>query len=561
MNARDQRENMRLRLVLRLLRPGQRLRALYLICERIALGICDLLLAGAMYVLFLELQDSRPAHLPHWLPQTALAAASWTVAIVLLRLLLDLSVSYSVTRFTQDLYAEFLDRLVRGYTGMNWNAFVQRNRSELIKHAMTTALDAAYSYQLVIEMVGGAIVIAVMVASLVFQSAALAGSMAVLALGLYLLHKRGLQDRLRGASAVRERSQRMLQRLLTEMFASIREVRSYRNYDFFHERMNEQTRDLGVSNTQLALLPQVSRIFAEQGVVLLFLGIIVAVLVRGGSVHRMLSLLLFYFVVSRRLLPLISQSVLLYGQLHGAQENLQVIDLELRECAAQERPTLAEVLPGPGNALELDEVSYAFANGRRVLDRIILHVSEGETVLLRGMSGSGKSSLLNLIAGVSQPLSGDIRIDRVHTAYVPQEIVLLDDSVRNNLLFGSEDIPDGELMEALQIANLQDFVKSLPEELDTCIGDNGVMFSGGQRQRLGIARAIVRKPRLLLLDEATSALDVENERQILERLAHGNRAVLLVTHRVYGEDIADRTLWLDAGKLVREIPEKELAER
>ena len=539
-------------MLLSLLRPAQRMHALYLVCERIALGLCDLLLAAAMYVLFVQLQGGAPQHLAAWLPKSALVTTCWTALVILARLLLDLSASYGVTRFTQNLYAEFSERLVRGYGEMNWSAFVQRNRSELVKHALTTAQDAAYSYQVYIELVAGAAVVVVMAASLLYQSAALAGAMALLVLALYALHKRVLQSRLRRASAVREQSHRALQRVLTEIFASAREIRAYQNQDFFHNLMNKQSRELGASNAQLALLPQVSRISAEQGVVLLFLGIIAIVLARGGDVHRILSLLLFYFVVSRRLLPLISQIALQYGHLQGAQENLQVIDDEIRKCEAQKPHATVAALPRAGDVLELNGVSYAFANGPLVLDNITLRVSEGETVLLRGMSGGGKSSLLNLIAGVSQPLNGEVRIDRSCAAYVPQEIVLLDDSVRNNMLFGLPDAPDTVLMDALETANLRSFVEALPDGLETQVGDNGVMFSGGQRQRLGIARAVLRQPKLLLLDEATSALDAENESEILERLAWGDRAVLLVTHRVYGKDIAHRTLLIHAGKLVNQ---------
>src|SRR6185437_12057643 len=108
--------------------------------------------------------------------------------------------------------------------------------------------------------------------------------------------------------------------------------------------------------------------------------------------------------------------------------------------------------------------------------------------------------------------------------YVPQEIALLDDSIRNNLLFGLPNKSDQELMAALATAQLTDFVAAQPSRLDTGVGDNGALFSGGQRQRLGLARAILRGPRLLLLDEATSALDAENERRILESLSASSRS-------------------------------------
>jgi ATP-binding cassette subfamily B protein len=137
----------------------------------------------------------------------------------------------------------------------------------------------------------------------------------------------------------------------------------------------------------------------------------------------------------------------------------------------------------------------------------------------------------------------------------------LDDSIRNNLLFGLQGKSDEELMRALAAAVLDGFVETQPLGLDTGIGDNGALLSGGQRQRLGLARAILRQSQLLLLDEATSALDEENERQVLENLSASGKAILLVTHRVHTHSLARRVFRIEQGLLIEEMRPNLRADR
>lgn len=211
-------------------------------------------------------------------------------------------------------------------------------------------------------------------------------------------------------------------------------------------------------------------------------------------------------------------------------------------------------LPDVGLIMEFKQVSFCFHKGFPILRDVSFCLHKRETVVLYGVSGIGKSSLLNLIAGVSQPGTGVVYVDRTSIAYVPQEIPLLDDSIRNNLLFGLPAKSDEELMKALAIAMLDVFVAIQPLGLETAVGENGALLSGGQRQRLGLARSILRGGQLILLDEATSALDEENERQILQNLSASGKAVLLVTHRIHVQAFAQRVLRLQDGCLIEEFP-------
>ncbi|WP_263356206.1 ABC transporter ATP-binding protein [Acidicapsa ligni] len=547
-----------LRSALHLVGNRQRFTFAWLIVARVAVGICDLLLAGSMYFLFLLLQGAPPTHHLWWTPKTTLSAALTTSALVVLRTLMDISSTRAVVSHIQRLYTEILLRLTTGYNEMQWSRFVERNRSELLNHAMYSAREAANFYHLVIEMITSIVVVLVMTVALVYQNPAAACGLGVAVLLFYVIHRFFIRTKLQKAVSEREQSLRVLQRSLADMFSSGKEIRSYGIESFFQNRIGKQARDVAAGHLQVVLLPQIARILADQGVVLLFLFIVVAVQLRNGDTRQLLSLLVFYFVLSRRLLPLISQISFMAGQMESSYKNVQVVAYEFNDCMLHRMVAPTMQLPDEDLVIEIDRVSFSFHEDVPILRNVSLYMRRGETVVLHGVSGSGKSSLLNIVAGVLQPNSGDVRVDRANIAYVPQDIALLDDSIRNNLLFGLAAKSDAELMSALAIARLDEFVAAQPQGLDTGVGDNGALFSGGQRQRLGLARAILRGSRLLLLDEATSALDEENESRILESLSTSGMAVLLVTHRAHRRAYAQRVFRLQQGRLIEE-PVSELS--
>ena len=220
------------------------------------------------------------------------------------------------------------------------------------------------------------------------------------------------------------------------------------------------------------------------------------------------------------------------------------------------RPVAAVPLPPGGLDVVLDRVDFSHGPDV-VLTGVSARLAPGEVVALVGSTGSGKTTLCNLIAHLIDPGAGEIRIGGVRlldveptdlrrtTALVFQETFLFADTVRENLAMG-DDIPDADIVAALEIARARAFVERLPNGLDEVIGERGVTLSGGQRQRIALARALLRQPRLLLLDDATSAVDAKVERAILDGLRDSVAATtLVVAHRVSTIALADRVLLLD----------------
>lgn len=239
-------------------------------------------------------------------------------------------------------------------------------------------------------------------------------------------------------------------------------------------------------------------------------------------------------------------------------EVLESSDLEQQE----NQPPAPQPLKGE---IIFDKISYSYPQGREVaLKNVSLQISAGETIALVGGSGAGKSTLVGLAIGLRRPSVGRVLLDgidlreinlrsyRRQIGVVPQTTILFNGTVRENVTFGLAKVSDAELWEILSQANLADFVRSLPQQLNTPLGEGGARVSGGQKQRLAIARAMARNPRIILLDEATSALDSESERLVQEaliRLTQG-RTTLIVAHRFSTIRHAHRIVVLSKGQIV-----------
>jgi len=264
---------------------------------------------------------------------------------------------------------------------------------------------------------------------------------------------------------------------------------------------------------------------------------------------------------------LITSSILgLVGTLPQITKGLDSIRSigEVLECPDLEDNEGKLPLEAVTGAFRFENVEFAYPNAPApALTKFSLNVAAGETIALVGPSGAGKSTVVKLVIGFIRPTSGgmwvddhamanyDLRTYRRFLSVVPQESVLFDGSIRENVTYGLPSVPERVVKQALIDANAWEFVINLPKGLDTSVGERGARLSGGQKQRLAIARALVRNPRVLILDEATSALDTEAESQIqeaLERLMRG-RTTFVVAHRLSTIRNAHRIVVLEKGRI------------
>ncbi len=227
------------------------------------------------------------------------------------------------------------------------------------------------------------------------------------------------------------------------------------------------------------------------------------------------------------------------------------------------------------NSIEFKDVSFSYNEYREVLKDINLKINKSEVIALVGASGAGKSTIADLLARFYDISKGEILIDGINIknikidslrkmiGIVPQEVILFNDTIRNNILFGLSNIPEELLIETSKSANAYDFIMETEKGFDTVIGERGMKLSGGQKQRLAMARTFLRNPQILILDEATSSLDSESEslvQEALEKLME-NRTSIIIAHRLSTVKNADRLYVLDEGKIVQSGTHKELIEQ
>jgi ABC-type multidrug transport system fused ATPase/permease subunit len=216
--------------------------------------------------------------------------------------------------------------------------------------------------------------------------------------------------------------------------------------------------------------------------------------------------------------------------------------------------------------VELTNVTFSYSNkSDKVLSQVNLSIKAGEIIAIVGPSGAGKTTMADIILGVISPDIGLVKISNNDPlmaidkwpgaiAYVPQDVMVSNCSIRENVGLGypNEEIDDNLVLQSLKIAHLDKFIQTLPEGLQSNVGDRGTKLSGGQRQRLGIARAVFTKPKLLVLDEATSSLDGQSEADISDSIndMRGEITVILIAHRLSTVKNADKVVYLESGKIV-----------
>lgn len=328
-------------------------------------------------------------------------------------------------------------------------------------------------------------------------------------------------------------------------------------------------------NRLIAVLP---RYFVEAVCMSsLLLAIIVKMFWGQGDITNYIPQLAVFAVAAFRLLPAVGKINEHVANILYTAPSVDLIYHDLKQIEEEPEVKIKEELDWEfQKEIRVKNVTYHYPDAEElVLNQVNLIIPRGKTVAFIGPSGAGKTTMVDVILGLLKPQMGKVYADELNIhkhqyvwqkeiGYIPQVIYLSDDTIRNNIAFGirEEEISEAAMMEAVKKAQLYDFVESLPDGLDTIVGDRGVRLSGGQRQRIGIARALYHDPEVLVLDEATSALDNDTEAAVMEAIDHlqGQKTILIIAHRLTTIRNADIVYEVADGKVCEKSKQEVLGE-
>ena len=474
---------------------------------------------------------------------------------------------WRLNTFICDLLGSISYQLYSGYLKLPWTFHMQRNSAELILNTNTESGLLAFGVQAFLTFVGEGVILCGILFLLLMISpvetliiASVLGS-TVYVVNLYVKKRLVLW----GKERLYHEKARLQQ--LQQGLRNIKDVKLLgREKEFSSQYDEHNTKVVGYA-AKVTATTEINRLLLELFGLMALAILVIVLVIRSSSLDTLLPRVGLFAVAAFKLLPFVNR---ITNALYNMRYRLPSINKIFKELQIMKESstTQNEERLSFNKVISLNNVSYRY-DGKEcnVLNSVTVDIFKGSSIGFIGSSGAGKSTLIDLILGLLTPSNGQILVDGVdihnklsgwqkQIGYVPQNIYLIDDTIRRNIALGvpEAEIDDAAVARALHLAQLEEFLKTLPEKENTVIGENGVRLSGGQRQRIGIARALYNDPEVLVLDEATSALDSITEYEVMREVnaLHGSKTLIIIAHRLSSLSGCDRLYELESGSLVRE---------
>ena len=466
-------------------------------------------------------------------------------------------------------------QLFRSYLYQPYAFHLQRNSAVLIRNSqnsglvMTGIIDPILVISSDILVTAGLLVLLIKLEPI--------GSIATISIfGLTSwIFRKFTNSRIKTWGEIQNFHKRMLLQHLQQGFGGVKDVKILGTEEYFASQYGENL----LKNSEVVRRFSIAQTLPRFGLeILTIIGLAVLVstmVLLDSELPEILPVLGLFGAAAFRLLPAVNRLISNFQIINVSRPQVNEVfeDLDLPDQLNHknsDRSTLT-------SAISIVDISFSYAESlKNVVSGVSVKIGRGEAVGLIGSSGSGKSTLVDILLGLLEPNSGKVLVDGsdIHDdlrgwqdqiGYVPQSIFLTDDTLRRNVAFGlpKDKIDDDAVRSAIRSAQLEEFVASLPDGMETVVGERGVRLSGGQRQRIGIARALYNNPDVLVLDEATSSLDTDTEHGVMQAVQalQGDKTVIIVAHRLSTVEYCDRLYRLENAQIVDEGTFSEVTSR
>ncbi|HKM01630.1 MAG TPA: ABC transporter ATP-binding protein [Sedimentibacter sp.] len=461
--------------------------------------------------------------------------------------------------------------LLQIYLNKPYEYFLNVNTSEVLRtvYSDTTGVFALLlqCIQFITELVV-ALFLGVTILLIDFKMAMIMG---VLLIGATASINRILKPKIGKIGEASRQKQSLMYKSILQSIMGIKDVKVFAKEESFlqaYKIHGKEYYNLNRNNSVLGSTPRLIVEFVSIGGILFYLAIAI---VAGQNISSMIPQLTGFTVAAMRLMSCVSRMSTYLSSIAYYKPTLDFVyaNVDLPQHAKQKSDSLVEQQADNlklSTKIELRDITFKYPNTTKLIfDHADMTIAVGTSVGIVGSSGAGKTTIVDIILGLLDIEKGQVLCDGKdvfsnykswlsNIGYIPQTISMMDDTIRANIAFGylDADISEERVWQVLSEAQLEEFVKNLPEGLDTKIGERGVRLSGGQRQRIGIARALYHNPELLILDEATSALDNDTEAAIMEAINHfhGKKTMLIIAHRLKTIEKCDILYKVEDGKII-----------
>ena len=483
------------------------------------------------------------------------------IMLFLIKTIFQLYINYLIAKFPYDLLLSKTTLLHKIYLNTNYLSLIKNNSNELIKNLTKTLDMASYSYVVYLQYLSSIITALVLITVLFindfFTSISLIGIFGTIGFLIYLNTKK-IQVK---AGKNREEALSEVYKQASESILSIKEIKLNNKESFFNSIFHKSNSKLASALKRNIFIPTLPSTILEFVAIAIIVSIVLFFVSTNKDLSVLVISLIFYVAVGKKLLPSISTILSAKMNLKTLDESFKIIYIELNKYELDQinYNTEKDLF---NKEISFSGINFSYIKNKKALDSISFKINKNKKIAFIGSSGAGKSTLIEILTSLIYKDSGKILLDGKEIdnlvsikhliGYVPQMVTLLDNTVENNIAFGEETIDYDALHKAIKMAHLEELIDSLDDGVKTNIGERGIKISGGQRQRLGIARALYFNPEILIFDEATSALDNVSEKIIANTIDElsNDKTIIAIAHRLTTIKDFDMIYIMEKGKII-----------